>query len=390
MCGPTCAGRHVQALYHHPNRPGNQISRRARAWGTPTHLSRKYLLETAIAPLVVRVGNDFDQPCWQARVGANWCAGWAFGHSCAGYHPAHRPREESTATAGPAAEPRRRRIATALGRCRIGPSKEGNAILPLEPRAIEARTTTLAPGASWRATAYPAMVLVALLALSTASTAPETAYAAPARPALTTATTATASDGIRLGEMTTALALHHVQAAAVARQHATVAAPPAVPAPAAHSAVQLAYVPAQPAAPSDTTSQPCHSADMFLAQMSAWAVPPSCYGAIYTPNPADYAARYGFGYCDWWPEVLHPTQPDLLSGTEYHRGTVPVPGAVVYEASNVQGASPDGHYAQVVAVAPGGYWLLITEMNFTWRGGGFGKVDYRYIHVGPGITFIYP
>jgi hypothetical protein len=67
----------------------------------------------------------------------------------------------------------------------------------------------------------------------------------------------------------------------------------------------------------------------------------------------------------------------------------PVPGAAIFFAGNVQGASSAGHYAQVVAIAPDHYWMLITEMNFSWRGGGFGKVDYRYAHVGPGVTFIY-
>jgi hypothetical protein len=56
----------------------------------------------------------------------------------------------------------------------------------------------------------------------------------------------------------------------------------------------------------------------------------------------------------------------------------------------VQGAGASGHFAQVVAIAPDHYWMLITEMNFAWRGGGFGKVDYRYAHVGSGVTFIYP
>jgi hypothetical protein len=144
------------------------------------------------------------------------------------------------------------------------------------------------------------------------------------------------------------------------------------------------------ALPAATGGQPCHQATMFVADISQWSLPPGCYADIYAPNPADYVARAGFGYCDWWPEVLHPNQPNLLDSSAYQRSTIPVPGAVVYEAPGVQGAGPDGHFAQVVAVAPGGYWMLITEMNFYWRGGGFGLVDYRYIHVGQGITFIYP
>jgi hypothetical protein len=144
------------------------------------------------------------------------------------------------------------------------------------------------------------------------------------------------------------------------------------------------------ALPAATGGQPCHDATMFVANIGEWSVPPSCYADIYAPNPADYVTRPSFGYCDWWPLVLNPNEPDLLDSSAYKRGTVPIPGAVVYEAPGVQGAGPYGHYAQVVAVAPGGYWMLITEMNFSWRGGGFGYVDYRYIHVGSGITFIYP
>ena len=43
----------------------------------------------------------------------------------------------------------------------------------------------------------------------------------------------------------------------------------------------------------------------------------------------------------------------------------------------------------MVAVPPGGYWFLISEMNFTWRGAGWQKVEYRYVHTGPGVSFIY-
>ncbi len=85
---------------------------------------------------------------------------------------------------------------------------------------------------------------------------------------------------------------------------------------------------------------------------------------------------------------MNPSRPDLLWGN-YRRGSTPVPGATVVFAGGVQGASSAGHYARVVAVAPGGQWLLISEMNFTWRGGGFGRINYRYIHTGAGITFIY-
>jgi hypothetical protein len=139
----------------------------------------------------------------------------------------------------------------------------------------------------------------------------------------------------------------------------------------------------------NTVGQPCHSTTFFPASISPWATPPGCYALIYSPNPANYPPVSAFGYCNWWVQVLHPNNHDILDNPKYPRGSTPVPGAAIFFAGDVQGASSAGHYAQVVAIAPDHYWMLITEMNFSWRGGGFGKVDYRYAHVGPGVTFIY-
>jgi hypothetical protein len=137
----------------------------------------------------------------------------------------------------------------------------------------------------------------------------------------------------------------------------------------------------------NTAGEPCRSTNYWRSPISQWTVPPSCYSGIYRVNPSNYVRRSGFGYCNWWPEVRHPNTPDILWG-RHHRSSRPTPGAAVYFAPHVQGASGDGHYAEVVAVRPGGSWVLISEMNFYWRGGGFGKVSYRYIHTGPGVTFI--
>ena len=139
-----------------------------------------------------------------------------------------------------------------------------------------------------------------------------------------------------------------------------------------------------------TSGEFCTSSVHFVANISQWTVPPGCYGNIYYPNPANYVYRSGFGWCNWWPEVLHPGQPDLLWGGEYKRSSVPAVGAAIFFSGGVQGASSDGHYAEVVAIPSDHYWVLVSEMNFYWRGGGWQKVDYRYIHVGPGVTFIYP
>ena len=140
--------------------------------------------------------------------------------------------------------------------------------------------------------------------------------------------------------------------------------------------------------PGGTAGQPCHSIFSFPTRITQWSIPGGCYAGIYHPSPANYPARPSYGFCNWWPEVLHTA---LTGSTALHLPSHATPraGATVFFAGGVQGASSAGHYAQVVAIAPGGYWLLVTEMNFSWRGGGFARVDYRYIHVGAGVSFRY-
>jgi hypothetical protein len=135
--------------------------------------------------------------------------------------------------------------------------------------------------------------------------------------------------------------------------------------------------------------QPCHDSTMFLPTITQWSVPPGCYGNIYQPNPANYVQRPGFGWCNWWVRVTHPAHPDITESLAYTRGTNPVAGAPVFFDGNEQGASSEGHWAVAVAVAPDHYWVLISEMNFAWRGAGWGKLDYRYIHVSPYVHFVY-
>jgi surface antigen len=67
----------------------------------------------------------------------------------------------------------------------------------------------------------------------------------------------------------------------------------------------------------------------------------------------------------------------------------PIVGAIAWLAVGEQGASAAGHYAEVVAINPDGYWLLVSEMNDNWRGAGFGLVNYRYIHTSPNVWFLY-
>ncbi|HEU5349680.1 MAG TPA: hypothetical protein VFU63_13795 [Ktedonobacterales bacterium] len=143
--------------------------------------------------------------------------------------------------------------------------------------------------------------------------------------------------------------------------------------------------------PANTAGQPCHDSYMFVPNITEWTVPPGCYATIFTPDPSQYSAPSTFGYCNWWVEALHPKQQDILSGSEYTRSAAPIVGSAMWFPPNVQGASAAGHWAQVVAIAPDHYWVLITEMNFGWRGGGFGRVDYRYAHVdaNAGVAFVH-
>jgi hypothetical protein len=134
--------------------------------------------------------------------------------------------------------------------------------------------------------------------------------------------------------------------------------------------------------------EPCRSNWYFNGTPSQWQVPPSCYGGVYAVNPAHYVYRSGFGWCNWWPEVLNPGRPNLLWGP-YAHGSSPRVGATIKFAPGVQGAGGGGHWGTVVAIYPGGYWMLISEMNFTWRGAGWQRVNYRYVHVGAGVSFIY-
>lgn len=135
--------------------------------------------------------------------------------------------------------------------------------------------------------------------------------------------------------------------------------------------------------------QPCHDSYMFPPNIQQWTVPPGCYGDIYQPNPANYPVRASWGWCNWWVEQTHPQDPNITGATSYPRGTTPVANAAIFIDGGEQGASSEGHWAEAVAVSPDGYWILISEMNFAWRGAGWGLIDYRYIHVSPHVHFLY-
>ncbi|HEU0026038.1 MAG TPA: CHAP domain-containing protein [Ktedonobacterales bacterium] len=107
-----------------------------------------------------------------------------------------------------------------------------------------------------------------------------------------------------------------------------------------------------------------------------------------------------FGVCTWWAWYTRQDEPQLGQlGMAYQwianarargmrTGYTPAVGATVVFQPGVQGASGSGHVGHVVQILSGG-WFVISEMNFYWNGGGWGRVDYRYVHTGSGVAFIY-
>ncbi|HZC05495.1 MAG TPA: CHAP domain-containing protein [Ktedonobacterales bacterium] len=107
-----------------------------------------------------------------------------------------------------------------------------------------------------------------------------------------------------------------------------------------------------------------------------------------------------FGVCTWWAWYARRDEPQLgylgsatnwISGARAQGmsvGYAPAVGATVVFQPGVQGAGGGGHVGHVEQLLGGG-WFIISEMNFYWNGGGWGRVDYRYAHAGSGVAFIY-
>jgi hypothetical protein len=121
--------------------------------------------------------------------------------------------------------------------------------------------------------------------------------------------------------------------------------------------------------------------------------------SAFTMQPVAGYYSAAFGQCTWWAQYQRRDEnlgqlgdARYWSGAAQARGmhvsNQPAPGATVVFQPGVQGAGGGGHVAHVIAVYPGG-WFLISEMNFYWNGGGWGRVDYRYAHSGGGVLFIY-
>jgi surface antigen len=130
---------------------------------------------------------------------------------------------------------------------------------------------------------------------------------------------------------------------------------------------------------------------------SPWAAPPG-HPSYALPDFAGDPYSSVYGQCVWYAWYRHRNLPLLQLGVSWQWvanarrlglrvGYAPWVGATVVFQPNVQGASAKGHVGVVEQVLGGG-WFLISEMNFSFNGGGFGRVSYRYVHVGPGVAFI--
>jgi hypothetical protein len=121
--------------------------------------------------------------------------------------------------------------------------------------------------------------------------------------------------------------------------------------------------------------------------------------AFWVNRPADGYYWWAFGQCTWWAQNTRRDENLSYIGDAkywasgaaargYRVGAQPAVNATVVFRPGTEGAGGAGHVAHVEAVYPGG-WFLISEMNFYWNGGGWGKVDYRFAHSGYGVYFIY-
>jgi hypothetical protein len=159
--------------------------------------------------------------------------------------------------------------------------------------------------------------------------------------------------------------------------------------------------------PSDATYGANYHALLNLPYAPA-ITPAPPYGSYIAPpgffsfGVSDYAddpEGGSFGQCTWWAAHKRPDEDFWGIGDAWSwadgaraRGYIvtdtPYPNATVVFQPGVQGALGVGHVAHVEQILSDG-WILISEMNFFWNNGGWGRVDYRYITPGPGVVFIH-
>ncbi len=131
---------------------------------------------------------------------------------------------------------------------------------------------------------------------------------------------------------------------------------------------------------------------------SNWTPPPGYTSFAVQDFPGDPWAD-SFGQCTWWAAYKRPDENFRGMGDAWNwanaaraRGytvtSTPAANGTVVFAPGVQGASNLGHVAHVEKVLTSD-WVLVSEMNFYWNGGGWGRVDYRYVHTGSGVWFIH-
>jgi surface antigen len=130
--------------------------------------------------------------------------------------------------------------------------------------------------------------------------------------------------------------------------------------------------------------------------VSQWAAPPG----YHTWAMGDFSGdRYSsvFGVCTWYAWYRRQDRGFLSNAASWASaarargiatGSAPAAGATAVFAPGVQGAGGGGHVAHVESVLGGG-WFIVSEMNFYFNGGGWGRVSYRYAHSGPGVAFVY-
>lgn len=162
-----------------------------------------------------------------------------------------------------------------------------------------------------------------------------------------------------------------------------------------------------PAKPANTqpgsSSSSSGGSGVLAAPVSPW---PPADPYMFVPGHPAFAMTdvnnyyyWAFGQCTWWAQYKRQDENLTHMGNAqywasgaaargYRVGSVPAAGATAVFQPGVQGAGGAGHVAHVEAVYPQG-WFLISEMNFYWNGGGWGRVDYRYVHTGWGVQFIY-
>lgn len=144
----------------------------------------------------------------------------------------------------------------------------------------------------------------------------------------------------------------------------------------------------------------------YISKPPVYPWPPT-WAYMYVPGHPSFKMNplangyywWAFGQCTWWAQYKRQDENLRHMGNArywaagaasrgYRVGRTPVPNATVVFQPGIQGAGGAGHVAHVEKVYPYG-WFLISEMNFYWNGGGWGRVSYRFAHAGYGVSFIY-